>query len=446
MTSKTITIEKMINSGLGLARPQNGPITLVRQVLPGEEIIAKRIDHKKQYVLAQPTSIVKKHKERVTPSCPHYSQCGGCDFGHASYTLQLEMKEKILADLFDRAFVNLASSMHIPVEKTLPSPRTKHYRQRIRLQVDSNGQPGFFRLRSHDITTIRKCLLAVEPINTTLAAIIDEPTGRHLLNNCKVLELLLNPETTEVIASMHYKRQLRPMDKKRATQLTSMTPTLESVFFQGQDFPLTGPFHGSTKPTSNKTLSYRLPGSPHLKRPIVLTWEVGGFSQVNLAQNNRLIDHVLSVCNIRKSDRVLDLYCGMGNFSIPLAMECDSLVGADSQRSAIRSAQKNSAAAGLTNCVFRQENISEICQQLRQDDEKYDLVVLDPPRQGVGNLAETITKLATKKIVYISCDPATLCRDLVKMTQSGFIISHIQPVDMFPQTHHIETVVLLEKN
>jgi len=446
MSSQTITIEKMIHPGLGLSRPENGPVILARRVLPGEVIIPSVTHQKKQYGLSVAKSIVHAHDQRIDPPCPHYSQCGGCDFQHGSYDLQLQMKKDMLIDLVCRTLPELCSQIDTIIFDTLASPLTTHYRQRIRLQVDRDGRAGFNRYRSHDIVAINHCLLAKQQLNTTLEAMIDEPVAQTLLAHCREFELLLNPDSNRVIAVLHYKRKPRPTDKKTAEQLIEIIGSLEAVFFQGQDFPLIGPFTKNDNQDTNKQLQITLPISSFIKKPLTLIWEVGGFSQVNQEQNRNLIDLVLNYCDIKGSDRVLDLFCGMGNFSIPLALHCHSLLGIESQRSAIRAALINAYAAGLENCTFIQSRVDTFIQQLKKDKKQFDLVILDPPRRGIPELAETIAQLTPKRIVYISCDPATLCRDIKQLTQYGFLINKIKPVDMFPQTHHIETVVLLEKN
>jgi len=445
MTYKTIKIEKVIHTGLGLARQDNGLVIQVRQVLPGETVIPKIIERKKQYLLAIPEKIVTAHDERIEPPCPYYTLCGGCDFQHASYELQLRMKRDILADLFCRKFPMNTSQLHELIEDTLPSPLSTHYRQRIRLQSDKTGRLGFNRYRSHDIVVINNCLLADNVLNISLKAILKDPAAEILLTNCQEIEFFLNPPVGTVIVCLHYKRRLRPTDKKSAELLTKNIPTVVAVFFKGDDFPITGPFTSHTNIDSAKMFHYSIPVSSFLKTSVTLTWEVGSFSQVNLAQNIRLIELVLQYCDAKKSDRILDLFCGMGNFSIPLAFNCHLLLAVEAQRSAIRSAKKNAFAAGLENITFVQSNVFDHCQQLLNKREQFDIVIIDPPRQGVSGLAEIIASLTIKKIVYISCDPATLCRDLEELTTLGLFIKKIKPVDMFPQTHHIETVVLLEK-
>ena len=181
------------------------------------------------------------------------------------------------------------------------------------------------------------------------------------------------------------------------------------------------------------------------KRPVDLSWEAGGFCQVNLDQNKNLIETVLEFCQVKKTETVLDLYCGMGNFSIPFAMQAKTVFGIEGQGSAIRSAKNNAANAGQANSCFLKSSVHNACIELAEKGEHFDCVLIDPPRQGAPGLADRLATIATKRLVYISCDPATLCRDLADLTDQGFTISKIQPVDMFPQTHHIENVVLLEK-
>jgi 23S rRNA (uracil1939-C5)-methyltransferase len=266
-----------------------------------------------------------------------------------------------------------------------------------------------------------------------------------ILKNCREIELLLNPISSKVVCLFHLKRRPRPTDIRHANELTAEIPLIERVFFCGTDFPPAGPFGAGTEARSN-TLRMMLPPFTTDGAPITLGWEVGGFCQVNLRQNVRLIGHILQDYGLRAGDSVLDLFCGMGNFSIPVACRTASLLGIEGQGSAVRSARANSTKAGLANTIFEKGPIHDACRRLARQGRVFDFVILDPPRQGVPDLASELAALTGRNLVYISCDPATLFRDLFALTRHGLAIRHIQPVDMFPQTHHIETVVLLEKN
>ena len=440
----SVRIEKVVNGGTGLGRLDDGRVVLVDKALPDEKVIITITEDKGRYLSAEVAAIEEAHPARIDPPCPWYGRCGGCDLQHCDYGRQLTIKTEILRDLYRRQFPEASAGLAL-VRDTLPSPSPFGYRQRIRLQVDAAGKPGFLGLRSHTIVPIGYCLVARDELNTVLAGLAQNPSCARLLSNCREFELLFNPISSGVVCLFHLSRRPRPLDIRLAEELTGRVPLIERVFFQGDDFPLTGPF-GSKKDRKTKVLQLLLPPFTIDEAPLTLAWEVGGFCQVNLQQNERLIRRVLDICPWQSGDRVLDLFCGMGNFSIPLAARTASLLGIEGQGSAIRSARLNSGNAGLTNTTFEKSPIHEACRRLAGEGRIFDCIILDPPRQGVPGLARELAALTGRNLVYISCDPATLCRDLSALTGQGLTILDIQPLDMFPQTHHIETLVLLEKN
>jgi 23S rRNA (uracil1939-C5)-methyltransferase len=443
--NKPVRIEKIVNGGFGLGRLDDGRVVLVGKVLPGELVAIAITEDKKHYLAAGIAAIVEPHPARIKPPCRWYGTCGGCDLQHCDSTEQLRIKTAIIRDLALRRFPDTGAELLPLLRDILPSPAQFGYRQRIRLQVDINGRAGFLGFRSHRIIPIGSCLVAADELNAVLAELHRNAGCTGILKNCREIELLCNPMSSKVICLFHLRRRPRPTDIRHANELTCDIPHIERVFFCGADFPLAGPFGTGTDAQSN-TLQMVLSPYETDGLPITLGWEVGGFCQVNLRQNVRLIDHVLQGCGLQAGDSVLDLFCGMGNFSIPIALRTASLLGIEGQGSAIRSALVNSATAGLTNTIFEKGPIHDVCRRLAREGRVFDCVVLDPPRQGVPDLAFELTALTGRNLVYISCDPATLFRDLFSLTRHGLTIRHIQPIDMFPQTHHIETVVLLEKN
>jgi 23S rRNA (uracil1939-C5)-methyltransferase len=265
------------------------------------------------------------------------------------------------------------------------------------------------------------------------------------------VELQENPQTGKTVCIFHLRRKFRPADVTSAKRFCTEVKEVERVFFVGADFPISSPYtpycdnRTESGDHMDNTFTVHYPPKSATQQPFELSWEVGGFCQVNLAQNKHLIKTVTTLCQVKKSDTVLDLYCGMGNFSIPLAMEAKEVFGIEGQGSAIRSAGKNASHIGLTNCRFLKSSVDSACRTLAEQYQTFDCIVIDPPRQGIPGLAGQLAAITGKRLVYISCDPSTLCRDLGELTDEGFTISKIQPVDMFPQTHHIETVVLLQK-
>jgi 23S rRNA (uracil1939-C5)-methyltransferase len=448
MSLETINITKIVNGGYGLAHLSTGQVTLVRHVLPTETVMITTEEAKKNHLFGKVQQILKEHPARIIPPCKYYGQCGGCDLQHCDYDTQLTIKKGIVEDLLRRQSQKaIRESIHL-LATPAPSPSDFAYRQRIRLQVGDRGVVGFHRFHSHDIIPIDGCLLAGESINRTLIALQKHEDGSKLAELSTELELLLNPQTGKTVCIFHFSRKVRPADAESAKRFCRDVSEVERIFFIGTDFPIIGPYFEDGEKDQEKMdnlFTVHYPTITKANRSVDLSWEAGGFCQVNLGQNRKLIETVLEFCQVEKTETVLDLYCGMGNFSIPLAMVAKEVFGIEGQGSAIRSAKNNAANAGLTNTRFLKSSTHSACIELAEKGEQFDCVLIDPPRQGAPGLAGQLATITTKRLVYISCDPATLCRDLADLTDEGFTICKIQPIDMFPQTHHIETVVLLEK-
>ncbi len=449
MSEILLRIEKIVNGGYGLARRDNGQIVLIRHVLAGEQVQAKILPGKKDCVEAALTAVVAASPHRIVPPCPHYGICGGCDLQTCASQQQLSIKQEIIADLLRRSPEPRLREAVATLLPPLAAPDDFGYRQRLRLHPDEHGRPGFRRFHSHHCIAIRECLLARPELNQALRQLLSQPSFSLLMAASSELELLLNPATARVVVLFHRHRQPRPAEIRQAQGLKEALPLLDWIELHGQGF---SPVIIHDQAIGHPTLQLRIPPLPGTGQPgpaptpsFTLNWEAGGFCQVNLEQNHRLIQTALFVCQPDATTSILDLFCGMGNFSIPLAREAASLLGIEGQGAAIRCARHNSMQAGLTNTLFEKSPIHSRCQSLAAAGRKFDCVLLDPPRSGVPGLAATLALLTRQRLVYISCDPATLCRDLGELLRHGFTLRALQPVDMFPQTHHIETVALLTK-
>ena len=444
MLKETLTIHKIVNGGFGLGHLPSKQVVLVQFGLPGESVIVTTEESKKNYLFGKVQQIKKKHPSRITPPCQYYGVCGGCNLQHCDYTAQLIFKKDILVDLLLRQNVIEAADIVSTVCDVIGSPESFHYRQRIRLQVKDDDKLGFNRFRSHDMIEIDQCILAKPSINKTLAALKENEKTYKLLALSKELELQQNPATDKVCCLLNFSRKPRPSDLKAAATLCSEIETIDRIFFTGDNFPIVGPIM-PTDEAVNNFLTVHYPEIRGMQAPLDLSWEAGGFCQVNLEQNKTMIETVLEFCHIEPTNSVLDLYCGMGNFAIPISTMAASIFGIEGQGSSIRCAKHNAATAKAANATFKKQPVHTGCEALIEKGERFDCIIIDPPRQGAPELASQLNRLCTNRLVYISCDPATLCRDLKALTKVGFVIKMIQPIDMFPQTHHIETVVLLEK-
>ena len=450
MQTEKITVEKVVGGGLGLARCGDGMVVMVPYVLPGEEVVVQITKRKKNYLEAKTLEILKSSEHRIDAPCPHFAACGGCDLQHADYGYQLELKEAILKEQLVGAGIVSGHEPGNIIRKPLPSPATLGYRQRLRLQIDKAGGYGFFRNRSHEVERIERCLLAGPEINRFLEKISDSGPMGHLLELAGELEALASPGDQTLVLVVHLRRKPRPSDVKAAHEVADEFENIKAVYLAAEGVRTQGPYCGlpGDGEDEDRTLLLVIPFPAFAEHGINsydLCQEAGGFSQVNLEQNNNLIATMLDWVDELPAKRGLDLFCGMGNFTIPLAAKLQEVVGLDLQRAAIRSAVRNAEAAGMDNCTFRRKSAVDAIREIAAHGEKFDLVLLDPPRRGCREVVSSLAGLGNPAVIYVSCDPATLARDISDMKALGYVPRKVQPFDMFPQTHHQETMALLIK-
>ena len=419
-----------------MARKNDGQVILLRNALPGEYLHYTVTGTKKGTLFGHAHEIVEPHQNRIAPPCPYYGVCGGCDLQHCSYAMQQQIKHAVLTELFTK--------ITDTIQPLIPSPQEFEFRQRIRLHTRAE-KVGFKQFRSSEVIPIKRCLLAHPCINNVLFHLLSRDEFRQLCKPSTEIDFLFNPAADEVSLLFHFTRRPRPTDHFMAEQLTSNLTFLAAVYFKGVNYALMQSSSNTDGHNSAKLFSQQLI-TPHRKESFTLTWEIGGFCQVNLEQNVKLIDFVLQQCGTSKDLRLLDLFCGMGNFSIPLAKNLKSITGVEGQASSVRCAKLTSKRENLTNTTFLKGNIGEVCRTLCDTGQKFDITIVDPPRQGIPGLAPLVDALTVQKLIYVSCDPATLIRDIKELMQNNFTLKLIQPFDMFPQTHHVETIVILEKH
>lgn len=448
MPLETVRIDKVVAGGQGLARAASGQVLMVPLVLPGEEVVVRVRRGRKDYLEAELVEIVSGHPDRVVPPCPHFGCCGGCDLQHAAYPLQVEIKNGILREQLFRAGV-LAREGAGGLAPPLNSPLPFGYRQRLRLQVDDGGRWGFFRSRSHDLEAIGECPLAGSEINEVIGKFPSSPALARLLDNALEVEVVASPGDGGVVLIVRLRRKARPADLQAATRVGAELAPVSALFLEIEGRQRLGPFPESPVWKGDGELGLVCLDFPALPARGVpgykLLQEAGGFCQVNPEQNRRMLEQMLAWLTGGEVKRAVDLFCGMGNFSIPLALTGVAVTGSDLQRSAIRSAARNSKAAGLGNCAFIQAAAEQAARDLAAAGERFDLVILDPPRRGCAELIPLLAGLDAGLLLYISCDPATLARDLAGLIGQGYRLDKVGVIDMFPQTAHLESMVLLRR-
>ncbi|MHB1349209.1 MAG: class I SAM-dependent RNA methyltransferase [Desulfobulbaceae bacterium] len=429
-----IRIEKMITGGLGLARRDDGMVVLTRFVLPGETVeVAESVQHR-GYAEAELVRVLAPSPDRVEPPCPVYTTCGGCDFQHIEENTQLRLKGEMIREALLRAGLTAPpTALHPPMASPLPYG----YRRRLRLKLTQAGELGLFRFRSNRIVPINGCPVATEALNLALRQLQESSLPREAAATVREIDLLHSPGDDCVHALLLPDRG----NADNRVPLSAWPDQLPGIKMLWQKTKKGLRKLGGEPETLFQDLSEVVSG-----QSFRLSWPPGTFSQVNAEQNARLISLVRDLAQGGNHRSVLDLFCGMGNFSVPLALGGAHVLGVELNRESVAWAVRNAAAAGCVAARFIRSDVAEALTSPVITGTLFDLIVLDPPRLGLGKAWHRLADLDAGRIIYISCDPATLARDLALLGTRGYQLAQLTPVDMFPQTHHIEAVALLEKN
>ena len=443
--SFVVTIEKLIAGGIGLGRRPDGMVVLVPLVLPEEEVRLTAIKRKRDYLFARLLEVITPSPHRVQPPCPYYGRCGGCDLQHATPDYQLKLKTEMVLESLGRISPYKEEALARFLAPIIPSPLIFHYRQRLRLKVEK-GKVGLRRPRSHSVCPIRTCLLARPEINVVLQGLFESDLAFPLLEYAEELELMVSPDDGAVYVLLHLRRQPDKRERIVADQVCKDIAAVQGV---SAFFP--DPSHRDR----SRMIRLDREGTPGILRFTLSASDIGGFDlvfsfapgvfcQVNQAQNENLVRLVLEWACLDVQGRVLDLFCGMGNFSLPLARHAKEVTGYDLSNGAILWAKRNMEGAKITNCRFYACSAEQGIEAVLKQGRTYDCVVLDPPRVGCADIIRHLRAVGARRIIYISCDTVTLARDLARLADHGYIPRRLQPLDMFPQTHHLETATLLE--
>ena len=426
----------------------SGFTVFVPGALPGETVRVKIIRNKKKYAEASLNELVNPSPERIPPPCPYFEICGGCQLQHLQYREQLAWKQKMISETLNR-IAGLSANVLPAIGMTEPW----HYRNKTRVHfayAEGEVLAGFYKPQTNELIDIDQCPvqhpLTVRAINGLRSAVqrymdnikdrkeswlpISEATIRTSFANSECLvSLFANPGqdgkgNRQDIKPEHYEKLAQIINEESGNVITDL------VLLQ----------HGK-KDTTSRTLS----GEAHITeeiKPYLYRISPQSFFQVNTYQAEVLYKKAVSLAGNPRT--AYDLYCGTGNFSLYLSLVAGQVVGIDSAKTAIEDARENAALNSIDNVEFVVEKAENIRPDLFKG-EKPLTVFLNPPRRGcAASLLETVAEAAPERIVYISCNPATLARDLKQLSNHDYKVKVVQPVDMFPQTSHVESVCLLE--
>jgi 23S rRNA (uracil1939-C5)-methyltransferase len=421
-----VKIESVAFKGYGVTH-LNGRVVFIPYTATGDEGQVEIIEERKNYSMGRLKKFLVASPWRVEPLCPVFGQCGGCQWQHIDYSVQGKLKKEILTQILKR----LGNLKETPFISVAPSPQSYAYRVRVQLKVEGKAI-GYYQERSHKIVDIDQCPISHPLVNQ----IIRKLRGAFsLFSRMTEIEINVSPEEGKGVISLH----LVSFDRRTENGLREFLQV--HPIFKGYAVKQKGGLTLFNAPYLHFTTSLNQNGQ---KRNIKFRTSPGSFYQVNPEQNRTLIQMVLNFSDVNENERVLDLYAGVGNFTLPLAVKAKESIGIEENTTAVDDARFNAERNRIRNCDFIQGRVEDVLKHWER--ESPDLILLDPPRMGCKRALDQMVKLTPKKIVYISCEPTTLSRDLRLFSEKGYSLKGLALIDMFPQTYHMEVVALLKQS
>lgn len=431
-----LTCTSYTYEGMGVAKCDHFPV-FIKDMLVGEtgEVVLTKV--LKNYAYGRLLTLQEASKERVEPKCPIFKQCGGCQLQHMSTNEQKKFKRDRVQDCFKR----IAKS-ELVVEDVLSMVYPWHYRNKGQVPVGLSEDQvvcGFYRIHSNDIIDMNECLIQHDAINEivqTMKQLLQiYQVGeyfRHLLvkvgfqTNQIMVVLIVNnkkiPYLDEIVEKLSENEYIKSI-------ILNINQRKDNVILGEEEFLLYG----------EERIQDELSG-------LKFSLSSKSFYQVNPIQTKVLYETALNYANISKEDTVLDLYCGIGTISLFMARHAKRVIGIEIVPEAIEDAKQNACLNGIDNIEFVCSDAGTYATKLAAEKTQLDVVCVDPPRKGCDEATlSSILKMNPKRIVYVSCDPSTVARDCKYLEENGYRLEKVQPVDMFPNSYHVECVCLLSK-
>ena len=437
----TVTIEGYGEGGMGVARI-DGRVVFVHGALRGEKCRVLILKTLKSVAFAKVLEVIEPSSERITPDCPYFPRCGGCTYRHIRYEEELRLKKQRVQDNLSRI-----GGSDVTVEEILGAQDTLRYRNKAQYPVSKDGAVGFYRARTHEVIECEHCLLVRPEADAAAEALreymqscrvagYDEKTGRGLIRHLYVRS---NAAGESLICVLVNGDKL-PKEDRLVTLLRDACPKCTGIVL------------GTNTKKGNVILGDRyrtLWGSDRLEDTLcgkTFRLSVPSFYQVNRAQAERLYAKAIEFAGLTGQETVLDLYCGAGTITLALLDHAKKVLGAEIVPEAIDDARENAARNGVKNAEFFCGDASDVAKKLARENLRPDVITVDPPRKGLAaDVVESIAEMQPGRVVYVSCDSATMARDVKRLAGLGYTAQRACAVDMFPRADHVETVCLLSK-
>jgi len=440
-----LTIDRLAYGGRGVGRV-DGFVVFVPEVAPGDRVRARPWRIKSGYAEADLAAVDVPSALRAVPPCPHFGPCGGCIWQHVAYEAQTAAKEDIVRD----SLAHLGGVRDVEVRPIIAMADPWRYRNKMEFAFHPDGSLGLHRRGAFDrVVAIDACLLQSDAANDILRLVREFADGAGLSrydarDHTGLLRQVVIREaraTGEIMVGVVTTAREVPGLQGLAERLMRAQPRIVGVL-HGLN---AGPSDGV--PLSGLTV---LAGRGHLIEQLAgLRFRIGleTFFQTNTAQAERLAETVEEFASLGGGETVYDLYCGIGTFALALARRAARVYGIEVAPSAVEGARENAVLNAIPNVEFASGDVRTALPELRRRAAPPDLLVLDPPRSGAGGrVMRRIAEARAPRVIYVSCNPTTLASDLKDLVAGGYAIRTVQPLDLFPQTYHVECVVLAERS
>src|SRR3990167_5466016 len=429
-----ITIESLSHDGRGIAAI-DGKTTFVSGALPQEKVLCKITKKHRRYNDAQTVKVITSAPTRTSPACKHYGLCGGCSMQHVHMDAQIQFKQHALLE-------QLKHFGQVIPENILPpiSSLSDGYRRKARLgvrYVKKKGKllVGFREKHSNYLAELEQCTILHPSVGTRLIALSQLIHGLSQYEHMPQVEVAISDEATALIF-----RHMTPLTEADIAALCEFGDTHHMHIYLQPNPP--APIHKIWPKDQQDWLRYFLPDYQ-----LEMHFHPLDFTQVNSEVNILMIKQALQLLNLQPTDTVLDLFCGLGNFTLPIARFAKEVVGIEGNRQMVERARKNAAHNQITNVQFDIANLLEPSKTAHWLQKRYNKILLDPPRTGAKEIIPYIASSAAQSIVYVSCNPATLARDAGDLVYNyAYKLTHLGVINMFPHTSHIEAIALFEKS
>jgi len=415
------SIEKLVPGGAGMARLEDGRVGFAPGALPGDVISVERLREHKSHVEAERFVLLRGGSERIEPPCLLARQCGGCDW----MALPVEAQRRHKLSLLTQALERTGGLRQLgPVALHHAGPELG-YRNRLRFQIDERGELGFFARGSNELVVVERCLVAAPALGRALELLRAVTRAQ-----AKALAWFASAELRVAGDGQRPSLRLEPRAELELASPASLR--LQQALAAHFDVSVAG------RAEQRVVQRFALPENVTLQAPLE------AFIQVNWAVNELLVSAIVAGARARSARSFCDLYAGAGNFTLPLLAAGLSGVAVEGHSGALHAARDAAAAQGLAG-EFLAEDVGRALTRLARSGRRFDLVLLDPPRAGARGVLEQLVGVTSSAIAYVACDPVTLARDLKWLVARGFELEHVAAYDMFPQTHHFETLAWLRR-